>query len=222
MQINTVLVPGLFGRSNPAKKRRRALPVDGGGEYRWRDGLDRSASRAGLSRFFCRKNLRITSSEFREELLRDQGISLDRLDARFETGAYELTTTLSPLFNHYIRNVLGYDTIEPYVVSGRVRPWSWSEAPFPFSVVENLAKVMKNNKSMKVFVTAGYYDYACPFATINYALDQLLLEPELRDNVIRRYYHAGHMVYTPQSELPRFTQDVRQFVVDASGPQEHP
>ncbi len=99
---------------------------------------------------------------------------------------------------------------------------SWSEAPFPFSVAENRAKVMKNNKSMKVFVTAGYYDYACPFATINYALDQLLLEPELRDNVIRRYYHAGHMVYTPQSELPRFTQDVRQFVIDASGPQEHP
>jgi carboxypeptidase C (cathepsin A) len=173
----------------------------------------------GLSeQFIMLKNLRVTGSEFREELLRDQDISLDRLDARFETGAYELTTTLSPAFNHYVRNVLGYDTMEPYVVSGRVRPWSWGDdGPSPFSVVGNLARVMENNKHMKVYVTAGYYDYACPFATIDYALDQLLLKPELRDNVVRSYFHTGHMVYTPQSELPRFTQEVRQFVLDASG-----
>jgi carboxypeptidase C (cathepsin A) len=173
----------------------------------------------GLSeQFIMLKNLRVTSSEFRAELLRDQDISLDRLDARFETGAYELTTTLSPVFNHYIRNDLGYDTAAPYVVSGRVSPWSWGDdGPSPFSVVGNLAKVMENNKHMKVYVTAGYYDYACPFATIDYALDQLLLKPELRDNVVRSYYHTGHMVYTPQSELPRFTQEVRQFVLDASG-----
>ena len=169
------------------------------------------------------KNLRVTSSEFRAELLRDQDISLDRLDARFEAGAYELTTTLSPVFNHYIRNELGYDTMKPYVVSGRVRPWSWGDdGPSPFSVIGNLARVMENNKHMKVYVTAGYYDYACPFATIDYALDQLLLKPELRDNVVRSYYHTGHMVYTPQSELPRFTQEVRQFVIDASGLPEQP
>jgi carboxypeptidase C (cathepsin A) len=190
------------------------------------DGLDETekqkiarqmARYTGLSiDFIKQKNLRITSSEFRAELLRDKDVSLDRLDARFETGAYELTTTLSPLLNHYIRNELGYDTIKPYVVSGNVRPWTWGDRPSPFSVVPNLSRVMKNNRNMKVLVTAGYYDYACPFATIDYALDQLLLKPELRENVVRRYYHAGHMVYTPQSELPRFTEDVKQFVEEAS------
>jgi carboxypeptidase C (cathepsin A) len=75
---------------------------------------------------------------------------------------------------------------------------------------------MKNNKAMKVYVTAGYYDYACPFATIDYALDQLHLEPELQDNVIRSYYHAGHMVYTPKAEIPRFTEDVRGFIREGS------
>ncbi len=190
------------------------------------DGLEDSKKKAiagqmaryiGLSEeFILLQNLRITSAEFRAELLRDQNVSLDRLDARFETGTYDVDTTVSALFNHYIRAELGYDTPNPYFVSGSVRPWKWHDAPYPFSVVSNLADVMKNNKAMKVFVTAGYYDYACPFATIDYALDQLLVKPELRDNVIRRYYHAGHMVYTPQSEIPRYTEDVRNFIRDAS------
>ena len=64
MQINTILVPGLFGRSNPAKKRGRALTVDVGGEYRWRDGLDRSASRAGLSCSFVGLRLVPTDASF--------------------------------------------------------------------------------------------------------------------------------------------------------------
>ena len=176
----------------------------------------------GLSEdFIMEKNLRITSAEFRAELLRDKGVSLDRTDARFEAGAYDLTRTLSPLLNHYVRTVLGYDTVKPYVVSGNVHPWAWGGSPSPFSVVPNLSEAMKNNRNMKVFVAAGYYDYACPFTTIDYALDQLLLKPELRKNIVRRYYQAGHMVYTPQFELSRFTEDVKEFIVNDATPGAH-
>ena len=178
----------------------------------------------GLSEdYILQKNLRITSPEFREELLRDKGMSLHRTDARFEAGAYDLARTLSPVLNHYVRTVLGYDTIKPYFVSGNVQPWAWGEkpSPYPFSVVPNLREVMKKNRNMKVLVAAGYYDHACPFATIDYALDQLLLTPELQRNLSRRYYQAGHMVYTPQFELTRFTQDVKEFIVDAATPGAH-
>ena len=176
----------------------------------------------GLSEdYILQKNLRITSPEFREELLRDKGMSLHRTDARFELGAYDLARTLSPVLNHYVRAVLGYDTIKPYLVSGNVQPWAWGGKPSPFSVVPNLSEAMKNNRNMKVFVAAGYYDHACPFATIDYALDQLLLTPELQRNISRRYYQAGHMVYTPQFELTRFTEDVKEFIVDAATPGAH-
>jgi carboxypeptidase C (cathepsin A) len=176
----------------------------------------------GLSEdYILQKNLRITSPEFREELLRDKGMSLHRTDARFELGTYDLTRTLSPVWNHYVRAVLGYDTIKPYLVRGNVQPWAWGGKPYPFSVVPNLSEAMKNNRDMKVFVAAGYYDHACPFATIDYALDQLLLTPELQRNLSRRYYQAGHMVYTPQFELTRFTEDVREFIVDAATPGAH-
>ena len=176
----------------------------------------------GLSEdYILQKNLRITSPEFREELLRDKGMSLHRTDARFELGAYDLARTLSPVLNHYVRAVLGYDTIKPYLVSGNVQPWAWGGKPSPFSVVPNLSEAMKNNRNMKVFVAAGYYDHACPFATIDYALDQLLLTLELQRNISRRYYQAGHMVYTPQFELTRFTEDVKEFIVDAATPGAH-
>ena len=52
----------------------------------------------GLSEdYILQKNLRITSPEFREELLRDKGMSLHRTDARFELGVYDLARTLSPV-----------------------------------------------------------------------------------------------------------------------------
>ena len=158
------------------------------------------------------KNLRITSPEFREELLKDENISLDRLDARWVSGEYELTTTLSPVLNHYLKNNLKFKADRPYQVSGQLGQWTWGDRPSAFSVVPNLARTMKNNPHMKVLVTAGYYDYACPFDTIDYALDQLLLPEKLRGNIIRTYYHAGHMVYTPKDNLIQFTQDVKEFI----------
>ena len=189
----------------------------------------------GLSEdFILEKNLRITSAEFRAGLLRDEGISLHRADARFEDGAYDLARTLSPLFNHYIRNVLGFETNKAYVTgwwacverkiefnepcfsSSGLRPWPYTGGTAPFSVVPNLSEAMKNNRNMKVLVAAGYYDYACPFATIDYAIDQLLLKPELQKNLVRRYYQGGHMVYISQIEMTRFTKDVKAFIVNST------
>lgn len=174
------------------------------------------ASFTGLEESYIkRKNLRITSPEFREELLKEENISLDRLDSRWVNGEYELTTTLSPVLNHYLKNNLNFQADRPYQVSGRLGQWTWGDRPSAFSVVPNLAKTIKNNPAMKVLVTAGYYDYACPFGTIDYALDNLLLPEKLRGNISRKYYHAGHMVYTPKDDLIRFTRDVKEFIEGA-------
>jgi carboxypeptidase C (cathepsin A) len=165
--------------------------------------------------FILQENLRIPALMFRQEILKHEGIQVDRLDARWENGAYELTTTLSPLMNHYVRVELGYKTPKPYVVSGNVRPWPYNGSPSGFSAVPHLANAMNNNRRMKVLVTAGYYDYACPVVTIEFALDRLLLKPEIRKNIKMVNYHTGHMVYTPSKELAEFTQEVKQFILDA-------
>lgn len=165
--------------------------------------------------FILQENLRIPDALFREKILEKEGKVVDRLDARWERGAYELTTTLSPALNHYIREDLGYKTPKPYVVSGYVRPWKYNDSPSGFSAVPHLANAMNNNRHMHVLITAGYYDYACPVATIEFAVNRLLLKPEIRQNIKMVNYHTGHMVYTPKQELVEFTNEVRRFVKEA-------
>jgi carboxypeptidase C (cathepsin A) len=170
--------------------------------------------------YIMEQKLRVNSIMFREELLRSEGKSLDRLDARFETGAYELTTTLSPLLHNYLKVELGYDTLTPYSISANISNfygmWNWGGDRGGFSVLDALAETMNNNRAMKVFAAEGYYDYACPFFTVEYSLDQMLLKPGVRENITQKAYHAGHMVYTPLKNLAEFTEDVKNFIEDAS------
>jgi carboxypeptidase C (cathepsin A) len=171
----------------------------------------------GLSvEFIMLHKLRITSEEFRNELLKNKHMPLDRLDARFKTGTYDLTQTLSPLINHYLRQELGYKTPRPYTNSARFfRGWKWD--PFSLTVLPQLAETINNNPSLMVFSAAGYYDYACPYFSIDFCLDQLQLDEGLKKNIIRKYYHAGHMVYTPSDDLVRFNNDVKEFIRSTSG-----
>jgi len=171
----------------------------------------------GLStEYILHQKLRITSDEFRNELLKDRHHSLDRLDARFKADTYELTRTLSPIINHYLREELGYKTPRPYTnVAGFFVQWKWD--PFNLSIMPQLAETMNKNPAMKVLSTAGYYDFACPFFSIDYCLDQLQLDKGLKDNIIRKYYQAGHMVYSPADELVRFNNDVKDFIRSTSG-----
>ena len=92
--------------------------------------------------FILQENLRTPDAMFREKILEKEGKQVDRLDARWEHGAYELTTSLSPALNHYVREELGYKTPKPYVVSGYVRPWKYNDSPSGFSAVPHLANAM--------------------------------------------------------------------------------
>jgi len=173
-------------------------------------------SLTGLSlAFILHHNLRITPEEFRAELLRERRLPLDRIDARFKSGTFDLTQTLSPLINHYLREELGYRTPRPYTNHAAVfTSWKWD--PFTLTVLPQLAETMNDNPAMKVFCAAGYYDFACPFSCIDHCLDQLQLDAGLTENIIRKYYHAGHMVYIPSAELKRFNDDVKRFIRSTS------
>lgn len=161
------------------------------------------------------QNLRITSEEFRSELLRNRRRQLDRLDARFTDGRYDLTQTLSPLVNYYLRGELKYRTPRPYTNTARLfGRWHWD--PFNLSILPHLAETMNRNPYLKVFCAAGYYDFACPYFVIDHGLNQLQLDEGLHGNITRRYYQAGHMVYTPEEEHRRFSEDVKEFIRSTS------
>jgi carboxypeptidase C (cathepsin A) len=70
-----------------------------------------------------------------------------------------------------------------------------------------LRHAMRENPSLQVMITNGYYDFATPYFGTKRAISQL--EPELRSRVSVTYYKAGHK--TPpehREEVARFIQKV--------------
>ncbi|MEO0877968.1 MAG: hypothetical protein AAFY48_25470, partial [Bacteroidota bacterium] len=64
----------------------------------------------------------------------------------------------------------------------------------------------------------GYYDIATVFYGVEYSIDHLGLPPHIKDNIIMKYYEAGHMMYTHQPSLVKFKADVAEFIADCLRP----
>ena len=75
-----------------------------------------------------------------------------------------------------------------------------------------MAEAMTQNPNMKVLIMNGLYDIATPFFGVEYSIDHLELEPEIKKNIIMTYYEAGHMMYTHQASLEAFKRDFVGFV----------
>ncbi len=159
---------------------------------------------------------------FVKELLRDQRLTVGRLDARFKGKDRDVTAataegdpsysaiqgTYTGAFNEYVSQDLGYKSDLPYeILTDRVRPWSYNEFSNSYlNVAEDLRKAMAQNPALKVFVGNGYYDLATPFFATEYTFDHIGFEPEYRQRVSLHYYQAGHMMYI-RPRRPRAAQE---------------
>lgn len=183
----------------------------------------------GLDEGFVRlADLRIDEFTFFTELLRDKGLRIGRLDSRFtahpgKTNGEVLGDDPSyPIIqypytvgiNHLLRAELGYETDLTYeVLTSRVHPWSYKE--FENSAVntaEDLAFAMRMNPHLKVYVGFGYHDSATPFAASEHVLAHLRIAPSAHENIVRRYYPAGHMMYVNQQVRVDQLADIAEFV----------
>jgi len=195
----------------------------------------------GLSADFIEKSdLRVSAPAFEAELLRDQGKVVGRLDARFTGPAGDLLQTRPPFdpqstaissaytsaFNTYLRGELGYDGDREYVPSGNVRDWDWSRegrgqafirgVGTP-NVAPDLAEAIRRNPKLEVLLVNGIYDLATPYFAAVWTMDHMGLPPELRDNIQRADFGAGHMMYVEQSLLPQWKQTLDAFIGRTSG-----
>jgi carboxypeptidase C (cathepsin A) len=129
---------------------------------------------------------------------------------------------ITATFNDYYRGELGVRFDRSYLMSAREAPdWAWDErhqqpnlggkAPFPNTVVD-LSQAMTLNPKMKVLVDSGYFDMACPYRTIEYAIDHLDVSPEVRKNVSIEYFQAGHMMYVEPESMKKFKDTLAAFV----------
>jgi carboxypeptidase C (cathepsin A) len=47
---------------------------------------------------------------------------------------------------------------------------------------------------------------------VEYSINHMGLDAELKKNIIMKYYEAGHMMYTHQPSMEKFKEDVDAFI----------
>jgi carboxypeptidase C (cathepsin A) len=195
-----------------------------------RSAVTKVARLTGLRREYVDGvNLRIEHVRFFTELLRDQGLAVGRLDARFtapEPDGGREHFTADPSYSHihgpytaalnqYVREELGYENDLPYeILSGPVNE-SWSYKEFEgrsISVVDDLGAAMRANPNLRVHVACGFYDGATPHFAAEHVIAHMPLPPSLATNIETAHYEAGHMMYVHEPSRIRQSADLADFI----------
>lgn len=189
----------------------------------------RIARYVGVSAEFVRRSrLRVNIHQFCKELLRNQSVTVGRLDSRF-TGLDRSDVTATPdhdpsltaimgpytgALNAYVRSELGFETDVNYeILTPKVQPWNYSEFQNRFvDVAETLREALSKNPHLRVMVANGRYDLATPYFATEYSFNHLGLAESLRSNVQMFYYEAGHMMYVHEPSLAQLKTDLATFV----------
>jgi carboxypeptidase C (cathepsin A) len=190
----------------------------------------------GLSEeYLVKANLRVTLSQFREELQRSRGLTTGRLDSRFSGPTYDLlsefaesdpqstavTGAFTAAFNTYVRDELKFSQDRTYhtISEGVGQNWEWKREArrggfFPGSpnVMGDLVQALLANPHLHVEVENGLYDLATPFFATEYTFDHLGLPENLQKNVRLQYYDAGHMMYLRDEDLAKLKSNIAAFI----------
>ena len=195
----------------------------------------------GLSKdYIFKANLRINEPQYTQELLRDEHLTVGRLDSRFKGINQRLTSEFSDFdpqssaispaytatFLNYFYNELKVSKNSNYHISAYDAEgfdWDWKRKngggfgdPTPPNTAIDLADAMSKNPNLKILVLNGYYDLATPFFGTEYTMDHLGLEKNIQSNISMKYYEAGHMMYVHPASLVTFRKDVSSFILDSS------
>ena len=198
---------------------------------RIRDGLVRFT---GLSpEYVERANLRVEGFRFARELLREEGKALGRNDARYVMDpADDLTASVTSdassnaISGAYKAALLSYVRDDLQVTWNRAYlapadpelsgSWNWNPAgrdanwePHWVDTTPSLVRALEVNPSLRVLVSAGYYDLVTPFFDAEYTLNRYNIP---KGRIAYRYYGGGHMMYLNEDARIEFLKDLREFI----------
>lgn len=196
--------------------------------------IDRLAYFTGLDTTYIRQsNLRILVPRFQKELLRDQGITIGRLDGRYKSeeadlvserptlgdpASYSISSAYTAALQQYFADDLKITMNRPYLTGNASLYPKWNWKPVPKSsgwepsyvnTARQLGNAMRKNRDLRVLVLSGYYDLITPFFDAEYTFTRNGI---VTDRVEFKYYEGGHMMYTHKDDFPRVCQDIRNFL----------
>jgi carboxypeptidase C (cathepsin A) len=85
------------------------------------------------------------------------------------------------------------------------------------NVAPDLARAIERNPRLEVLLINGIYDLATPYFAAVWTMDQLGLPADLRDNIAREDFAAGHMMYVEGSLLDQWRSALVAFLNRTSG-----
>ena len=175
-----------------------------------------------------RKQLRMDPSEFRAELLRNEGKVIGRFDSRVAWDATDSESdyaTYDPSYSlaigafstamlTYLGEDLGWEEEEHYeILTSKVNPWHYGSDNRVVNMTARLVDAIRDNPKLKVLVMGAYADLATPPAGVPYSLGQAMDFPKnLHGNISYTYYEAGHMFYLNPPDLAKAREDLVGFL----------
>jgi carboxypeptidase C (cathepsin A) len=187
---------------------------------------------SGLSRqYIANTNLRINIHQFCKELLREQGVTVGRLDSRYKgfdkdnvgetpeidpSYAAILGSYTSAMYD-YLRNDLAYETDLPYeILKSLYQTWKYEDYQNRYvNTGQDLRRGFQLHPGLKVIVCNGYYDLATPFLATEYTFKHIPLPKEQQESIKMTYYEAGHMMYLHKPSLEKLSSDLHHFINDS-------
>ena len=168
------------------------------------------------------ENLRVSTSLFWKELLREDGRTVGRLDSRymgidrkdggdrydFDPALTAWNHAFTPAINLYLRNDLKVETDLRYWIFGPVHPWDRSGD----TTGESLRRAMAMNPYLHVLVQSGYFDGGTDYFNAKYTMWQMDPSGKVSDRLFWKGYESGHMMYLRQEDLETSNQDIRDFI----------
>lgn len=183
--------------------------------------------------YIRRSNIRILIPRFQKELLREQGLTIGRLDGRYKAeeadlvsenptlgdpASYSISSAYTAALNQYFADKLKVQMDQPYLTrnSSLYPKWNWKPVPQSsgwepsyVNTARELGDAMRKNTALKVLVLSGYYDLITPFFDAEYTFTRNGIVTE---RVTFKYYEGGHMMYTHADDFPKVSQDIRHFI----------
>jgi len=188
----------------------------------------RLAQLTGVSeQFAMNTNLRIDAGTYRTELLRGERKTVGRYDSRmtgingnaastrqdYDPSDVAPTGAFMSGFMRYLHNDLDYSSDLQYYRGGHTGRWDFGTFGYGYpTTVESLRQAMAKDPYLHVWVGAGYYDMATPFANAEYTFTHLGWDQTYNDRVQFSYYESGHMAYLNQTSARKLKQDMVNFI----------
>ncbi len=182
----------------------------------------------GISKDFAlATNLRIDAGTYRTELLRGDRETVGRYDSRmiglngnaanqrqdYDPSDVAPSGAFMSAFMQYLHNDLDYTSDLQYYMGGHTGGWSYDGAGYGYPTEsEQLRLAMAKDPYLHVWVGAGYYDMATPFANAEYTFRHLGFDDTYKDRVKFAYFESGHMAYLNQASAKKLKQEIVDFI----------